>query len=342
MIAVYFIIALLCLRGFGLRKEADGDYLSHRQGDAVKGIFILMVFLNHANYYIREAGHQYVNWYDTLFLDVSGKFGQLIVVMFLFFSGYGVMTAVKNRGAAYVRAMPRRRILTVLLNFDVAVVLFAILQLALGQVFPAKQYLLSLVGWEQIGNSNWYIFVILLCYAATWLSARLFGDGWKTLALTAGLLAVLYGVLAGCKEPYWYNTIVAYPMGMAACLGKERLDGIGAKTYWAALAVSVLCLTLTYIRHQDPLGLVHSFRTVAFTAVMVLLLMKVKVGTPALDWLGKNLFFLYIYQRILMILLAFFDPCGITASRPLLFVLVTFVLTLGLVPVMRKAYLCIK
>lgn len=342
MIAVYFIIAILCLWGLGFRKEADGDYLSHRQGDAVKGIFILMVFFNHANYYIREAGHAYTHWWDLLFLDVSGKFGQLIVVMFLFFSGYGVMSAIKNRGWDYVRAMPRRRILPVLLNFDVAVLCFAILQLALGQVFPLRQYLLSLVGWEQIGNSNWYIFVILLCYVATWLSASLFGYGRKTLALTIGLLGILYAVLVTCKEPYWYNTVVAYPLGMAACLTKERLDGIGLKTYWAALAVSVLCLALTYIRHQDPLGLVHSFRTVAFTAVMVLLLMKLKVGNPVLDWLGKHLFFLYIYQRIPMILVAHFDPFGITASRPLLFAGITFVLTVGLVPLVRKMYFCKK
>ena len=99
-----------------------------------------------------------------MFLDLCAKFGQLIVVMFLFFSGYGVMSAIRNKGAAYVQAMPRHRILTVLVNFDVAVVIFAVLQLLLGRVFPVNRYLLSLVGWEQIGNSNWYIVAIAILW----------------------------------------------------------------------------------------------------------------------------------------------------------------------------------
>ena len=112
MIVFFLVIALLCLWGFGFRREADGDYLSRQQGDSVKGIFILMVFLFHANSYVQEAGYAYAHWTDAVFLDLCAKFGQLIVVMFLFFSGYGVMSAIRNKGAAYVQAMPRHRILT--------------------------------------------------------------------------------------------------------------------------------------------------------------------------------------------------------------------------------------
>ena len=337
MVVFFIFIALLCLWGFGFRKDSDGDYLSKVQGNAVKGIFILMVILFHANGYVREAGYAYSQWSDPLFLGIRAKFGQLIVVMFLFFSGYGVMSSIRSKGEAYVKAMPRHRILNVLVNFDVAVICFALVQWLLGQVFPAGQYLLSLVAWEEIGNSNWYIFVILLCYAATWLSAKLFKSGWKTLALTLALLCPLYVLLVHFKAPHWYNTMIAYPLGMAACLGKKRLDALG-KTgfYWPALAAGFICLALTYIHHEDPVGLVHSFRSVVFASVMVLLLMKVKVGNPALNWLGKNLFPLYIYQRIPMILLNHFDPRGITAGHPVVFIALSFVFTIALVPLVNK------
>lgn len=337
MIVFFLVIALLCLWGFGFRREADGDYLSRQQGDSVKGIFILMVFLFHANSYVQEAGYAYAHWTDAVFLDLCAKFGQLIVVMFLFFSGYGVMSAIRNKGAAYVQAMPRHRILTVLVNFDVAVVIFAVLQLLLGRVFPVNRYLLSLVGWEQIGNSNWYIFVILVCYAVTWLSALICKSGYKMLIISVLLLSAFYAVLVHCKEPHWYNTMVAYPLGMAAGLWKDRLDKL-QKTpgYWVALVLGFLGLALTYIHHEDPVGLVHSFRSVVFAVVMVLLLMKVKVGNPVLDWAGKNLFLLYIFHRFPMILLSHFDPWGITAGHPVLFVLISFALTLVIVPIVRR------
>ena len=156
MLLPYLLIGLLCLWGIGLRKESDGDYLSREQGNAVKGIFILMVLVSHASQYVSDAGYAYSGWSDALFLKAVWLFGQLIVVMFLFFSGYGVMTAVRNKGEAYVRAMPRHRILSVLLSFDIAVVCFALVGLLLGKTYPAGTSLLALTGWESIGNSNWY------------------------------------------------------------------------------------------------------------------------------------------------------------------------------------------
>lgn len=337
MIVYYLFITLLCLWSFGFRKESDGDYLSKDQGNAVKGIFILMVLLFHAHGYVRDAGYAYDHWSDPIFLEICAKFGQLIVVMFLFFSGYGVMSAIRDRGGAYVKAMPRHRMLNVLLNFDVAVICYALVQLLIGQVFPIRQYFLSFIAWDSIGNSNWYIFVILLCYAATWASAKCFKSGWKVLALTVVMLCVVYALLFQCKPVHWYNTMIAYPLGMAVCLGKKQLDDFGKTIwYWLALGVGFICLAMTYIHHEDPYSFVFSFRSLVYASVMVLLLMKVKVGNPALNWLGKNLFPLYIFHRLPMILLAHFDPWGITAGCPVLFVALSFVLTLLLVPLVNK------
>ena len=102
-----------------------------------------MVLVSHASQYVSDAGYAYSGWSDALFLKAVWLFGQLIVVMFLFFSGYGVMTAVRNKGEAYVRAMPRHRILSVLLSFDIAVACFALVGLLLGKTYPAGTDLLA-------------------------------------------------------------------------------------------------------------------------------------------------------------------------------------------------------
>ena len=336
MFLLYLVVGLLSLWGIGLRKGPDGDYLSRGQGNAVKGFFILLVLISHANQYVAEAGYPYSGWSDRLFLWIGGAFGQLVVVMFLFFSGFGVMSAIRSREASYVRAMPKHRILAVLLNFDVAVVCFILVNLLLGNTFPISRYLLALTGWESVGNSNWYIFVILVCYAATWMAASVSRSGIPTLVLTIVFLGVVYAILVKTKDPYWYNTMAAYPVGMAACLVKKRLDSMATVTYWTALILAVLLLALTFRHHEDSYQLIYSAKSVLFSVTMVLLLKKVKMGNPVLNWLGKNLFPIYVYQRLPMLLLAYFNPFGVLTECPVLFILLSAAGTLLLVPLLRS------
>lgn len=337
MVILYILIVVLCLWGLGIRKESKGDYLSREQGNAIKGIFILMVFVSHANGYIRDAGYSYPYLSDTLFTAIKDYFGQLIVVMFLFFSGYGVMHSIRDKGKVYVTSMPRHRILNTLLNFDIAVIWYALIQVLIGNVFSTKQYLLSFIAWESIGNSNWYIFVIMLCYLASWCAASISQNGKDVLVYTFSLLVVSYVFLFFTKDAYWYNIIVAYPLGMAACLCKNKLDVLSNSRYWwLVLMVGFACFVFTYSFHQDSFGIVVSSRSLFFALVIVLLLMKIKVGNSALNWLGKNLFPLYIYQRIPMLLLAHFNPWGIITGHPIVFVLLSLLLTVLIVPLVNK------
>lgn len=135
------------------------DYMSKSQCNVVKGVFILIVFFSHFQQYVSEAGGRVFDIY----------LGQLMVAMFLFYSGYGVAASFAKKGVSYVRDFPKRRILTTLLNFDIAVAAFIVLDLIIGRPIGACQALLSFVCWESVGNSNWYIFAIIYCYAVAWL-----------------------------------------------------------------------------------------------------------------------------------------------------------------------------
>lgn len=43
--------------------------------------------------------------------------------VFLFYSGYGIMESIKNKGEKYISTVPKKRILNVLVNFDIAVLI---------------------------------------------------------------------------------------------------------------------------------------------------------------------------------------------------------------------------
>lgn len=169
MILFYILLALLVLSSLRLnRKGFNADYLAIPTTNAVKGIFILLVFIKHATPYVVNAG--YAGGYVFDYVDTH--VGQWIVAMFLFYSGYGIMESIAKKGEAYVNSIPAKRVLTVLVNFAIAVSIFAVVGAILGKTYSPLHYLLSLIGWEAVGNSNWYIFVIMLCYLIAYVSFR--------------------------------------------------------------------------------------------------------------------------------------------------------------------------
>lgn len=293
------LLAVAVLGLWGLRLRRDGSHLSKEQTGAVNGFFVLLVFLRHTVDYI-SAGP-----WDGIFRAVDSRLDQLIVVPFLFYSGYGIARSIRSKGQGYVSALPWQRLFKVWYHFALAVGLYALLGLCLGKDYGWKRTLLSFTGWESIGNSNWYIFATLVMYLATWLSFTLFH---RQHGLAAGALTVLaVGYILLMKQTkglWWYDTALVYPAGIWYGLYQERLEAPlkNRKAYpWLALAawcgIFLLCFKLQS-------GLVwREGMAVAFALAVLYGTMVFKVGNPILTFLGKYTFEIYILQRIPMIAL---------------------------------------
>ena len=193
MLIIYSVITLLmsCSISFWRNGFHDG-YLSKEQSNCIKGFFIVVVFCRHIAPYLADSGYDFSMLGDNLFRWIDGRIGQLLVVMFLFYSGYGVMESIKNKGETYIDSIPHRRLITTLLNFDVAVGIFLVVDICLGIHYETKDIVLAFTGWKSIGNSNWYIFVILCCYFSTYLTYKTFAKKRRNRNLIGG----------GCPKTY--------------------------------------------------------------------------------------------------------------------------------------------
>ena len=80
------------------------------------------------------------------------------------------------------------------------------------------------------------------------------------------------------------------------------------RRYWLSVAVMLAVFLLLYNIHRDFAEIRYNMLSVTAALLVVLITMKVRIGNLALVWLGRNLFPLYIYQRIPMIALA--TVCG--------------------------------
>lgn len=69
-----------------------------------------------------------------------------------------------EKGTPYVKGIFRRRFLSLFAHFDIAVLLFLLMNLALGIKTKTRTTLLAFTTWESIGNSNWYITAVLCLY----------------------------------------------------------------------------------------------------------------------------------------------------------------------------------
>ena len=93
---ILFFIALFALSVYGIQRRTaiDVHFLDRSQTTSVKGIFICLVFICHASGYIDHAGYEYKSIADQLFIFARGIWGQCSVVMFMLYSGYGVLVSL--------------------------------------------------------------------------------------------------------------------------------------------------------------------------------------------------------------------------------------------------------
>ena len=343
MLLFYIIILLLSIYGISFVKSGfNQDYISKEQCNAIKGIFILIVFIRHIWPYLRNFGYEFTSASDSIFMWIDRWLGQLIVVAFLFYSGFGVMESIKRKGNRYIDDMPRKRILNTLLHFDVAVLAFFVIDLILGVNLKPITTLLALTGWTSIGNSNWYIFVILICYLCTWIGFK-FDKRWMAFFL----LATTYIILFNTKSnPVWYNTIFSFAAGLIYSQFKSQIETFVHQKYWIVLPICILVFFSIHTLNYAFYGLKDNLASVLFALSIVVASMKIKVGNKALVWCGTKLFPLYIYQRIPMIFLSKFDGGDFITQHPYTYVWACLLITIAIallyrplsIPRLKKTY----
>lgn len=332
---ILFLIPLVFFIFDGMQISIAGfqkDYLSKNQTNAIKGIFVLLIFLSHASQYITFDGPC-----DIAYNTFKKQLRQMVVAMFLFYSGYGMTEAIKRKGISYIKAIPRNRFLTVLINFDLVVLLYLILNSVLNRrIPPVSRILLSLFGISSLGNSNWYIFSVLLLYLLMFCSFMLTckirnSRLWQFISLSllsVLVIAAVYIEIRMKMSTYWYNTMFLFVVGCWYSFFKDQIETVLLKNNFIYLLILTAMLG-AYFTALEYRGL-HGIRTytiwgILFTLTIVVITMKVSVNNQILIWFGKNVFSIYILQRIPMIILNHF---GLTQNHRYIFVILSFFITL--------------
>lgn len=329
MIFVLTIILILVFNSVKIAGENKfiDDYMSREKTSAIKGIFVILIFLSHYSGYVVLEGQ-----YDIPYLLLQNYLHQMVVVMFWFYSGYGIMESISAKGYTYVQKIMSKRFVTVLVNFDLAVLLYACVAIIVGRKIGALEFLLSLIGWRAIGNSNWYIFVTLVLYIIVFLS--FINLKWsKNKYIGAAFVTILsilfiYIMMKMGQPTRYYNTTIIFSLGMWYSIFRKHVENILMKkdSYYALFCVGLVCAYFGAYFNRWEYGIEgYTAWAVLFTILIVVFTMKISICNNLLNWFGNHIFSIYILQRIPMILLA---QTSLDENHKYVFLILTVLITI--------------
>lgn len=327
------IFLLICVYNMKIMpfKGFNVNYLSRETTTAIKGIFVFFVFLSHFSQYFPYGSEP-----DHWFYFVKHNSGQLVVTMFLFYSGYGIFESIKKKGTDYVKTFPKNRILKTIFHLDVAVLIYLVIDHFLEIKFKTADILLSLIGWSSVGNSNWFMFAIILQYAFVFLAFIIFRKHKLPAIITVTALSVAYMlIMPKFKDSYWYNTALCLPLGLWYSYLKGGLEKAIMKNNFTYLLFFAIFAAAFYQSFKNRNNLIYyEVWMLSFTVLVVLVSMKVNICNKALMWLGNHVFSIYILQRIPMMI---FKRKGVEFPNIVICLIVCFVITAVLAEVFDLA-----
>ena len=340
----FILILMMIIIGsatFSKPNKFNTGYISKDGTAPIKGIFVILIVLSHSKGYFES---DLAGFWDKSYTAVQGHLGQMVVAMFLFYSGYGIMEQIKKREFDYIKGIPSKRFPNLLLNFDIAVMIYFILSLCIGKQYSVKQVLLSFIGWTSVGNSSWYIFVTLCLYILTFLS--FFIIKWmknkklyiiNIIILTVLNAAFVYVLMKIGKDSWWFDTAIIFSLGFWYSYFKDAIEKIVMKndiTYFTTLAFAVLAYVITYFYRKNGI-IYYSLFGFAFVLTIVIITMKVEIKSNLLNWFGDHIFSVYILQRIPMIIM---DKAGLSHSHRYIFVILSFAITCAIAEIYDTLY----
>ncbi|MGN1206198.1 MAG: acyltransferase family protein [Eubacterium sp.] len=327
---------------FSKPVSRDNGYCSRELTSSINGYFLTTVFMTHLIQYMETDIYGPL---DFMYTTLNRALGQLIVAMFLFYSGFGVMESIRCK-EAYIISFPKRRLLPFFVNFEIAALMYLFVSCVIGETPTFHYAIKGFLAWESLGNSNWYVFAILYLYIATYVVFRL--REFKIIQKIPMFMGV-FGVafLSGIyvlwmrhegKGGWWYDTIFCYCAGMFFALCRTSIETWLASEkahlrYVSSLVLAATVFGIFYAMRADH-KMYFEIISVSFAILVVLLTMRFRASNRIYTYIGQNIFSFYIFQRIPMIFLK--DTIG--KVNPCLYLFVCAILTVGISLVMIRFY----
>lgn len=310
-VALVFLLLLCWLLSsprIHLSLLSEENYLSPQRTSFINGFFIVFVFISHITQYDIVPSEL-----ERMALFLSPR-GALMVTTFLFFSGYGLMCSMMRSRNEYTRKLLMVRFPKLWLHFVLSITCYWCLStFLLGAEYSLSHICLAAITWESFGNSNWYIGITLLAYLILAISSFMVKHrGYILMWIVSFVLMVIcLHMIRLYKPAYWVNTALCIHAGMAYAMFRRPIEGMLRRIPIPTLFLGGALMLLGVLTHRIwvYVAILGNFGAILYALGICLLqgCISYRRPFPLLVWCGgPALFFIYIFQRLPMMVGAYF------------------------------------
>ena len=330
------IVALLCLLFILVNIEYPRrnknfccDVMKKERTNALKGFAAILIVL----------GHLGLTVHSGITFPILKQTGMFVVTIFFALSGYGLVLSYKSADCGLIGYW-KKRLLTVVLPYAVFTVIYIITRGAAGEEVGVKAVALSFVNGTPMVKYSWFVEVIIVCYAAFWLSAKAAKDdiGFMCFLMTAFTVAFFLVMKKLDFESFWYNTVLSFVIGMLwAHKNKEIADALNKHLLMYILGTALMFACIVYCTRVlwwwGDLG--ETLVTSVFVVLVLILQYLVPAKSNAVTkYIGDISFEMYMSHGAFIMLLW---PIQFFKDNPLLFGLAVFAGSIAMAWIMHTA-----
>lgn len=278
-----------------IKKKSDKEnFLSKEDSQSLKAISAILIVLHHLS---QRVG---INLITLPFIEI----GKYSVALFLFLSGYGVMSSYVNN-KNYLNGFLRRRILTIYIPFMISNIIFIIIDNIKGEKFGLLEVIEYTLGIKLIDGIMWFIFSIIIFYVIFYLAFKFTTIKRGTINLIIGTIGYLVlGILFDLGTTIT-NISFAFAGGSIVAIYKEKFVELLQKKYVLKISgiicilgvtriVSILCGNI-FLRE-----FILSISTLSYAVLLVSLSKRFKLNGEIVKSLGIISFEIYLLHNKLI------------------------------------------
>ena len=301
---LFLLFCLISCIGINIKglNTFFSDYMELKNTSKIKGIFVWMIIFSHNKQYYKKI---YYNKY--LYIKILRNFGQKMVSLFLFYSGYGITESIKKKGVTYVKTLPKKGAI-LFIKFQLILLIFLINNIICRIKITLKQYILSMIFKSSIKNSNWFAFTIICLYFFSFFSfLSIKNINYIFIGVIINNIAcfihiyIVYNFFY-TKLIYPVDNVLSFVIGLYYSLLQNYLNNIFIKNdinYFGSLSIFVLIYY--YLLNKPNNIYIISITNSVFCLIIIMISMKVQFQNEFLMLLSNHSYSIYLLQRIIMI-----------------------------------------
>ncbi len=308
-------LIMIALPGISFAKKRAYIDVPHDRGTfkqlfGLYSVVILLHQLNERLAYFPEYGGELVYYRPA---------GTLLMGFFFFFLGYEAVKGLHN-DKDYLKRFPVHRIGMVLCTFYICNFAYIFVTLMRGDRYPAEVLIKAFIGIVLLNDHMWFLVELLLLYTVFYIVFRFVKKEFIQYGcmLITIVSIIVVSFLAGhdlrgktisnwFEGEWWYNTILLFFAGMMVARHYDKIIRFLKKWFYPVLIVAIvgflICfdgtdyvmlnfgywtetvMTMGYFDKAVTLAVQFPLN-VCFTAIVFLLMMKIKVNNRVLDFMG--------------------------------------------------------